>query len=380
MKNERLAKTVVVGMSGGVDSSVCALLLKQKGYRVIGLFMQNWDDVANNDILGKKDSPLFQDMCDPEIDFKDAYSVAEKIGIEIHRVNFVKEYWEYVFKYFIDEYSKSRTPNPDVMCNKFIKFDLFLKYAIEKFNCDYIAMGHYADVKLNNGIYELHKCVDVNKDQTYFLYQLNQYQLSKVIFPLANLKKIEVRKIAKENGLINHNKRDSTGICFIGERKFQEFLRNYLPSIPGNIVDIETSEVVGKHNGVMYYTIGQNKNLNLGGNKDKYFVCKKDPGKKTLYVCGSSYESKYLMNNVAVLDNINIINNASRDFVNSDILTAKFRHSPIEYSVKVKFIDNNLVVVFKDKIRALSIGQSIVIYDEVNCIGGGIINKVYSQE
>ena len=265
-------KTVVIGMSGGVDSSVAAILLKKQGYNVIGLFMRNWDTSVNGDFLGNPN--LNDNICPQEQDYNDAVKVCEKIGIELHRVDFVKEYWDYVFTYFLDELKKGRTPNPDIMCNKYIKFDMFAKEAI-KLGADYIATGHYA--RMENG--KLLRGVDSNKDQTYFLSQLSNKQLENVLFPVGDLEKPEVRKIAEEYDLITADKKDSTGICFIGERNFKQFLENYLPNTPGNIINIDTNEVVGKHVGLMYYTIGQRRGLDLGGNKERLFVVGKDLNK-----------------------------------------------------------------------------------------------------
>ena len=237
-------KRVVIGMSGGVDSSVAAILLKKQGYDVIGLFMRNWDSSMNNDFLGNPN--LNEPICPQEQDYNDALNVCEKIGIPLHRVDFVKEYWDYVFTYFLDELKHGRTPNPDIMCNKYIKFDMFLKEA-KKLGADYIATGHYA--RMING--ELYRGVDNNKDQTYFLSQLSKEQLQDVLFPVGELNKAEVRKIAEEYGLITAKKKDSTGICFIGERNFTKFLENYLPNQPGDVLDIKTGKKVGEHIGLM---------------------------------------------------------------------------------------------------------------------------------
>ena len=278
---------VVVGMSGGVDSSVAAILLKKMGYEVIGLFMRNWDSTINNDFLGNPND--LNDICPQEKDYNDALKVCEKLNIPLKRVNFVKEYWDYVFTYFLDELKKGRTPNPDIMCNKYIKFDMFAKEAF-KLGADFIATGHYA--RLIDG--KLYKGLDKNKDQSYFLSQVSRKQLEKVLFPVGEMEKSEVRKIAHEYGLITADKKDSTGICFIGERNFKHFLENYLPNNPGDIVNIDTNEVLGKHNGLMYYTIGQRRGLNIGGTKDRLFVCKKDLKKNILYVAMGD-ENKYLM-------------------------------------------------------------------------------------
>ena len=264
-------KTVVIGMSGGVDSSVAAILLKKAGYNVIGLFMRNWDSTINNDYLGNPN--LNNNICPQEQDYNDALEVCRKINIPLHRVDFVKEYWDFVFTYFLEELKKGRTPNPDVMCNKYIKFDLFVKEA-KKLGADYIATGHYA--RLIDG--KLAKAVDKNKDQSYFLAYVNKDIFKDVLFPLGEIEKPEVRKIASEYGLVTASKKDSTGICFIGERNFTQFLENYLPNIPGDIVNIDTGEVLGKHIGLMYYdevmsfTFMFSDCRELGeSNPDKYF-------------------------------------------------------------------------------------------------------------
>jgi len=287
-------KTVVIGMSGGVDSSVAAILLKKQGYNVIGLFMRNWDSSINNDILGNP--TLNNNICPQEQDYNDALEVCKKIGIPLHRIDFVKEYWDYVFTYFLDELKKGRTPNPDIMCNKYIKFNSFIKEA-KKLGADYIATGHYARIK--DG--KLLRGIDNNKDQTYFLSQLSKEQLENVLFPVGDLVKDEVREIAKEYNLITANKKDSTGICFIGERNFKKFLENYLPNNPGKVVDIDTKEVLGEHIGLMYYTIGQRKGLNIGGNSDRMFVVGKDLNENILYVSFKD-DNEYLLSDSALIE------------------------------------------------------------------------------
>ena len=251
-------KKVVIGMSGGVDSSVAAIKLKEQGYEVIGLFMRNWDSLANMEY----DAPSTSNICPQEEDYNDAKKVCDKLGIPLYRKDFVKEYWDYVFTYFLDELKHGRTPNPDIMCNKYIKFDMFRREAV-KLGADFIATGHYA--RIENG--KLLRGVDDNKDQTYFLSQVSKEQLKNVLFPIGDMVKSDVRKIALDNGLITAKKKDSTGICFIGERNFTKFLENYLPNTPGDIVNIDTNEVIGKHIGLMYYTIGQRKGLDIGGTK-----------------------------------------------------------------------------------------------------------------
>lgn len=261
-----MKQRVVLGLSGGVDSAVAAYVLKQQGYEVIGVFMRNWDSSLNNDILGNPTND--DDICPQEKDYNDAKKVAEHLGIELRRVDFIKEYWDHVFTYFLEEYAKGRTPNPDILCNKHIKFKAFLDYA-KSIEADYIATGHYARVEHHDGQDSIMlRGIDSNKDQTYFLCQLNQSQLQSSLFPIGNMTKPEVRQLAEDLNLPVAQKKDSTGICFIGERDFREFLKNYIPAKAGKMVDIETSQVVGEHQGIMYYTIGQRKGLGIGGPGD----------------------------------------------------------------------------------------------------------------
>ena len=356
-------KTVVVGMSGGVDSSVAAILLKEQGYNVIGLFMRNWDSTINNDYLGNPN--LNNNICPQEEDYNDALSVCNKIGIPLHRVDYVKEYWDNVFTYFLDELKKGRTPNPDVMCNRYIKFDLFYKKAKE-LGADYIATGHYA--KIIDG--ELYRAKDKNKDQSYFLAYVNKEIFKEVLFPLQDIEKPKVREIASRYGLVTAKKKDSTGICFIGERNFAKFLKNYLPNQEGDIVDIDTNKVLGRHNGLMYYTIGQRKGLNLGGNSDRTFVVKKDLEKNILYVC-SGDENKYLYSNKAIIKEFNFLTD-KRVFE----CTSKFRYRSMDIPVKVKYLDNNVIELNYHNAKAVTPGQFCVLYDGELCLGGGIIDKV----
>ena len=364
VRNEGLPmKTVVVGISGGVDSSVAAILLKNQGYNVIGLFMRNWDSTLNNDFLGNPN--LNNNICPQEEDYNDAVKVCKKIGIPLHRIDFVKEYWNYVFTYFLDELKKGRTPNPDVMCNKYIKFDMFAKKARE-LGADYIATGHYA--RMIDG--KLYKGKDLNKDQTYFLSQVSKEQLKNVLFPVGELEKSEVRKIAHKYDLITADKKDSTGICFIGERNFKHFLENYLPNNPGDIVDIETGKVLGKHVGLMYYTIGQRRGLNIGGTKDRLFVVKKDLNKNVLYVA-SGDESKYLISYSAIIEDVNLLDDLPYE------CNAKFRYRQKDNKVFVtKLDDGNLLVKYPDGVRAVTPGQACVFYNGDECLGGGIIKEV----
>ena len=356
-------KKVVVGMSGGVDSSVAAILLKKQGYEVIGLFMRNWDSSLNNDYLGNPN--LNNNICPQEQDYNDALEVCKKLDIPLHRVDFVKEYWDNVFTYFLNELKCGRTPNPDIMCNKYIKFDSFIKEA-KKLGADYIATGHYARIKEG----ELLRGVDDNKDQTYFLSQLSKKQLENVLFPIGDIEKPEVRKIALEYDLITAKKKDSTGICFIGERNFKEFLKNYLPSKPGKVVDIETNRVVGEHQGLMYYTIGQRKGLNIGGNTDKMFVVGKDLNKNILYISFGD-DTEYLKSDSCLVSNINFISD-----LRPDKCTAKFRYRQKDIDVRLEYLDDgNIMVHYKD-VKAVTPGQACVFYQDEICLGGGIIEEV----
>lgn len=356
-------KKVVIGMSGGVDSSVAAIILKNQGYEVIGLFMRNWDSSLNNDYLG---NPTINDeICSQEADYNDALAVCQKIGIELHRVDFVKEYWDYVFKYFLDELEASRTPNPDIMCNKYIKFDMFVKHA-KKLEADYIATGHYARIK--DG--KLLRGLDSNKDQTYFLSQLSNKQLENVLFPIGELKKDEVRRIADEYNLVTAKKKDSTGICFIGERNFKNFLKNYLPNKPGNVVDIETNKIVGEHIGLMYYTIGQRRGLNIGGSEKRMFVVGKNIKENILYI--SYGNTDYLISDSCIINTVNF-NTDKRPTK----CTAKFRYRQADNDVGLEYLDNNCILVkYPQGVKSVTPGQACVFYDKEECLGGGIIVEV----
>lgn len=356
-------KKVVVGMSGGVDSSVAALLLKKQGYEVIGLFMRNWDSLINNDIQGNP--TLNTPICPQEQDYNDALAVCQKLGINLHRIDFVKEYWDFVFTYFLEELKKGRTPNPDIMCNKYIKFDLFIKEA-ERLGADYIATGHYARIENHC----LLRGKDENKDQTYFLSQISKDQLSKVLFPIGEYEKKEVRKLAEEYGLITAKKKDSTGICFIGERHFKDFLKNYLPSTPGRILNIETQQDLGEHIGLMYYTIGQRKGLDLGGHPDRLFVVGKDLTKNILYVAEGE-ENPYLYSTSAIIENINWLSDKR-----PTSCTAKFRYRQTDNPVFLEYLEDKILVKYPQGIKSVTKGQACVFYLEEECLGGGIICEV----
>ncbi|MFY4774820.1 tRNA 2-thiouridine(34) synthase MnmA [Metabacillus sp. RGM 3146] len=355
---------VVVGMSGGVDSSVAALLLKEQGYDVIGIFMKNWDDTDENGV------------CTATEDYDDVIRVCNQIGIPYYAVNFEKQYWDKVFTYFLDEYKAGRTPNPDVMCNKEIKFKAFLEHAVS-LGADYLATGHYARVEYRDGEFKMLRGVDENKDQTYFLNQLNQDQLSKVMFPIGNIEKSKVRELAKEAGLATAEKKDSTGICFIGERNFKEFLGNYLPAQPGEMKTL-SGKVMGKHDGLMYYTIGQRHGLGIGGSGDPWFVVGKDLKKNVLFVDqGFHHDSLYSTSILAV--NISWTSGKAPE---GDLeCTAKFRYRQADNKVKVTMLDDsNARITFREPIRAVTPGQAVVFYDGDVCLGGGTIDEVFKEE
>ena len=356
-------KTVVVGMSGGVDSSVAAYLLKEQGYEVIGLFMRNWDSLINNDIMGNP--TLNDDICSQEQDYNDALLVCNQLDIPLYRVDFVKEYWDYVFTYFLDELKKGRTPNPDVMCNKYIKFDHFIKEA-KKLGASYVATGHYARI-VNNTLY---RGLDDNKDQSYFLCELSKEQLKNVLFPVGELNKPEVREIANKLMLKTAEKKDSTGICFIGERNFKDFLKNYLPAKEGDIINIENKEVIGKHQGLMYYTIGQRRGLDIGGASDKLYVVGKDIEKNILYACYGD-DNEYLYSDQALIEDFNLISDNR-----VEKCTAKFRYRQKDNDVIVKYLDNNEILVSYNRIKSVTPGQICVLYNGDECLGGGIIKEV----
>lgn len=354
-------KNVVLGMSGGVDSAVSAWLLKQQGYNVIALFMHNWEEEDDG-------------CCTAEQDFEDVKRVSGKLGIPYYSVNFAKEYKERVFSYFLEEYAKGRTPNPDVLCNREIKFGPFLQYA-KALGADYIATGHYCGIKHVDGVHYLLKAKDQSKDQTYFLNQLSQSQLADVLFPLQNIDKTEVRKIADELGLSNAKKKDSTGICFIGERNFRNFLQNYLPNQVGDIVDVDGKKV-GEHIGLMYYTLGQRRGLGLGGTTEgqgRWFVVDKDLINNRLIV--SHGDETVLMSTALVSISVNWIPELP---AYKFACKAKFRYRQPEQGVDVEVDKSGKVkVYFHEKQRAVTPGQFVVFYDDERCLGGGVIDEVY---
>ena len=372
MNQDHSHTRVVVGMSGGVDSSVSALLLKRAGYDVVGVFMKNWDDTDENGV------------CTATTDYRDVAKVASKIGIPYYSVNFEKEYWDRVFTYFIDEYKKGRTPNPDVLCNKEIKFRAFTDYA-HQLGADYIAMGHYADLHRDeDGNMHLMRATDQNKDQTYFLSQLDHDQLDDVIFPLAKYTKPQVREIARQAGLATANKKDSVGICFIGEDgHFREFLSHYLPAQPGPMMTLD-GQKVGEHTGLMYYTIGQRRGLGLGGNAKSnapWFVVGKDIKKNILYV-GQGYENPALYATHLEASDIHWVDDIISMYGDRFRCTAKFRYRQKDVPVTVELKENrdSLTVYFDDPARAITPGQAVVFYDGDECLGSAIIDRAYQDD
>ncbi|MDR7000348.1 tRNA 2-thiouridine(34) synthase MnmA [Neobacillus niacini] len=354
---------VVVGMSGGVDSSVAALLLKQQGYDVIGIFMKNWDDTNEFGV------------CTATEDYDDVIRVCNQIGIPYYAVNFEKQYWDKVFTYFLEEYKAGRTPNPDVMCNKEIKFKAFLEHAMN-LGADYLATGHYARVEYRDGEYKMLRGLDENKDQTYFLNQLTQDQLSKVMFPIGNLEKSRVREFAKDAGLATATKKDSTGICFIGERNFKEFLGQYLPAQPGNMETFE-GKVMGRHEGLMYHTIGQRHGLGIGGAGEPWFAIGKDLKRNVLYV-GQGFHNEMLYSDSIIADAVSWVSN--KEIPAEFECTAKFRYRQEDHKVTVHLLEGNKAkVVFHAPIRAVTPGQAVVFYNGDECLGGGTIDEVYKN-
>lgn len=361
-------KRVIVGLSGGVDSSVAALLLQQQGYHVEGLFMKNWEEDDT------------EDYCSAAVDLADAQAVAEQLGITLHTRNFASEYWERVFSYFLAEYRAGRTPNPDIMCNKEIKFKAFLDTALE-LGADYIATGHYARIAYAaDGTVQMLKGVDANKDQTYFLYTLQQHQLRHTLFPVGELAKPQVRALAEAAGFITARKKDSTGICFIGERKFRDFLQRFLPAQSGEMVT-PSGKIIGTHHGLMYYTIGQRQGLGIGGRKDAdespWFVVDKDMARNRLIVT-QGHQHALLMKHFLQASQLHWVAGSppAGDFT----CKAKIRYRQSEEDCQVRIHpDGSCAVCFPEAQRAITPGQSIVFYHEDICLGGGIIDSMAQE-
>lgn len=358
------SKKVIVGMSGGVDSSVSAYLLLQQGYQVEGLFMKNWEEDDNDE------------YCAAAEDLKDAQAVADKLGIELHTINFAAEYWDNVFEYFLEEYKAGRTPNPDIMCNKEIKFKAFLEFAAEDLGADYIATGHYVRRREKNGKWQMLRGLDGNKDQSYFLYTLGEEHVAKTLFPVGDIEKPLVRKIAEEQDLITHDKKDSTGICFIGERKFKDFLARYLPAQPG-VIETAEGEEIGTHEGLMYHTLGQRKGLHIGGladyGDDPWYVVDKDVARNVLIV-GQGADHPRLYSNGLVAKQLHWVDRTPITETTRAVVKTRYRQSDIPCTITP--IDNDTIeVVFDEPQKAVTPGQSAVFYREEVCLGGGIIES-----
>ena len=354
-------KTVVVGMSGGVDSSVAAYLLQKQGYKVQGLFMQNWQNEPG-------------EVCTSEIDFADASKVCDQLNIPLHKANFSDEYWDRVFKEFLSEHEKGRTPNPDILCNREIKFKSFLDYAI-KIGADHIATGHYArlDHKRDHSI--LKRSKDLNKDQTYFLHEVSGKEFAKCIFPLEGLTKFEVREIAEKNNFINHDKKDSVGICFVGERNLKDFLKRFIQFESGNIKDSE-GNILGAHPGALLFTQGQRQGLNVGGVKDRpelpWYVYDKSIELNEVYVCQGEFND-LLLSDGLLMEEMKWIN---KSVVPKQLdCEVQVRHRGKPVSCVAHFKDKGVELSFSEKIRAIAPGQSAVLYKNNECLGGGIIAK-----
>jgi len=358
-----VSKKVILGMSGGVDSSVSAVILKEQGYDVTGIFMKNWDE--------KEDDGA----CTAKQDYDDVRKVADALDIDYYTVNFEKQYWDEVFTYFLDEYKNGRTPNPDVMCNQEIKFKAFLDYAL-KLDADYIAMGHYARVEEKEDGFYLKRAVDNNKDQTYFLSRIGQKALSKTIFPIGDIEKSKVRDIAKENNLATALKKDSTGVCFIGERDFDKFLDKYLLSKKGDMVNVDDGKKIGTHNGLIHYTLGQRKGLGIGGigSGEPWFVVGKNLEKNILYIAqGEEHEALYTKSLIGE-EPFWILEREPKFPLKC---TAKFRYRQKDIPVTVyKQDDGNVKVIYDYKVKAVTKGQVAVFYDGDYCIGSAIISEI----
>ncbi|NIH15621.1 tRNA 2-thiouridine(34) synthase MnmA [Serratia symbiotica] len=357
-------KKVIVGISGGVDSSVTAYLLQQQGYQVAGLFMKNWEEDDD------------EEYCSAAADLADAQAVCDKLGIKLHTVNFAAEYWDNVFELFLEEYQAGRTPNPDILCNKEIKFKAFLEFAAENLGADFIATGHYVRHQDVDGKCRLLRGIDSNKDQSYFLYTLSHEQVAQSLFPVGELEKPQVRRIAEQLALVTAKKKDSTGICFIGERKFRDFLGRYLPAQPGLIVSVD-GQTVGKHKGLMYHTLGQRKGLGIGGMKDSseepWYVVDKDVANNMLVVA-QGHDHRRLMSAGLIAQQLHWVDRMLRS--EPFRCTVKTRYRQQDILCRVTPLDDKLIEVrFDEPVAAVTPGQSAVFYQGEICIGGGIIEQ-----
>ncbi|MEH0832791.1 tRNA 2-thiouridine(34) synthase MnmA [Pectobacterium cacticida] len=358
-------KKVIVGMSGGVDSSVSAYLLQQQGYHVEGLFMKNWEEDDGTE------------YCSAATDLADAQAVCDKLGIELHTVNFAAEYWDNVFEHFLAEYKAGRTPNPDILCNKEIKFKAFLEFAAEDLGADYIATGHYVRRYDVNGKSRLLRGLDGNKDQSYFLYTLSHQQIAQSLFPVGELEKPQVRKIAEELDLATAKKKDSTGICFIGERKFTDFLARYLPARPGPILSVDDNKPMGQHQGLMYHTLGQRKGLGIGGVKDggedPWYVVDKDVANNILYVA-QGHEHPRLMSYGLIAQQLHWVDREPLRAECRCTVKTRYRQADIPCTI-TPLGDDRLTVRFDTPVSAVTPGQSAVFYLDDVCLGGGVIEE-----
>jgi tRNA-uridine 2-sulfurtransferase len=359
-----MRKHIIVGLSGGVDSSVTALQLLEQGHQVTGLFMKNWDEDDGTE------------YCTALQDLADAQQVCDKLGIELKTVNFAAEYWDEVFEVFLSEFQAGRTPNPDILCNKHVKFKAFLNYAIDDLQADYIATGHYARVTEKDGEYLLLKGLDPNKEQSYFLYTLGQKALSKTLFPIGHLHKPEIRALAEKAGFKNARKKDSTGICFIGERKFREFLQRYLPTQAGEMRTPE-GQLIGKHHGLMYYTLGQRQGLGIGGVKnapdEPWYVLDKDLDNNVLIV-GQGHDHPLMLHNSLIASQLDWCSNQPLTETLRCMAKNRYRQ-PDQNCLVTPLDDGRYQVLFDEQQRAITPGQSVVFYSGEVCLGGGIIES-----